>query len=358
MGPAIAARTGLEMAEHVRDFWGRVHRLAESQTPFATATVVARLSPVSSHLGDRALIFADGQMEGFVGGACSREVVRRHALETLRTGRPRLLKIRPDATPPELGQDGASVTMPMTCASEGAADIYLEPHLPPRLLVVVGYTPVASTLAQLASVVEYRVVRVVDAGEIRDTAQDGVDVVSLDDLPRFVHALADATRARMVAVVASQGHYDDVALQTLIRSGASYIGLLASRKRGAGVLATLARLADVSGAALAPIKTPIGIDIGAKTPGEVAVSILAEIIAHRIAAEAPSTAAAGIATEQTHPGGASSATAAIDPVCAMEVEIESAKHVATHAARAYYFCCAQCKAEVLKDPAHYLATTA
>jgi xanthine dehydrogenase accessory factor len=140
-------------------FFDRVAALERENAIFAIATVVGRRPPVSSHLGDRALIFADGHMEGFVGGSCSRDIVRRQALSALHTRQPVLLQIR-NASPlftddtgraggktvrPEVAHEAAvslteRVIIPMSCASEGAVDVYIEPRVPLRRLVVVGLT--------------------------------------------------------------------------------------------------------------------------------------------------------------------------------------------------------------------------
>src|SRR5436190_21316393 len=124
------------------DLLERMAALRRERKPFAMATVVARRAPVSSHLGDRAIVFPDGRMEGFVGGACSREIIRKQALEVLQARCGRLVSIRPDASEPVVS-DGEHVVVPMSCASEGAVDVYVEPFAYARRLVVVGATPVA-----------------------------------------------------------------------------------------------------------------------------------------------------------------------------------------------------------------------
>src|SRR5476651_26003 len=134
----------------------RAAELERARATFAVATVVARRSPVSSHLGDRAVVHADGKMEGFVGGSCSRDLVRREALRAIQTGKPRLLQIRPDDAPDERrdAADSERVIVPMGCASNGAVDVYIEPHVPPALLLVAGFTPVAEALARIAAAAE------------------------------------------------------------------------------------------------------------------------------------------------------------------------------------------------------------
>jgi xanthine/CO dehydrogenase XdhC/CoxF family maturation factor len=167
------------------DLFERIAALRREGQSFALATVVARRAPVSAHLGDRAIVFADGRMEGFVGGACAREIIRQQALESIAVRHGRLVSIRPDASEP-IAATAEHIVVPMTCASEGAVDVYVEPFVQARSLIVVGATPVADALARLARGMDYDVVRVVDAGERRDvepgSASLGINVVSLDDL--------------------------------------------------------------------------------------------------------------------------------------------------------------------------------
>lgn len=342
----------------MRDFLDRVAALRRDRQTFATATVVGRRPPVSGHLGDRAIVYADGRMDGFIGGACSREIVRRQALECMRLGCARLVSIRPDAAADSSNPE--HVVVPMTCVSEGAVDVYVEPVLPPRRLVVVGATPVAESLARLSRAIEYEVVRVVDAPEARDlaarAAAEGFTVVTLDSLEAV---LTEAERDA-AAVVASQGHYDEQALEAILRAGASYVGLVASRKRGATVKEWLQRggVPEVES-----VRTPAGLDLGARTAPEVALSILAEIVRARPAQAGDSSTRADRSGQASPDAGERAglppappaSAAAIDPVCQMEVEIATARHSAEVEGATYYFCCAQCRTRFVADPAPFLA---
>jgi len=173
---------------------------------FAFATVVARRAPVSAHLGDRAIVFPDGRMEGFIGGACSREIIRQQGLDALKTRCSRLVSIRPDADDAGTTATGEHVVVPMTCVSEGAIDVYVEPFVQARRLFVVGVTPVADSLARLARGMHYDVVRVVLGQEQRDIEPDaaalGASVVILDALETALRDNA-AGGADLAAVVAS-----------------------------------------------------------------------------------------------------------------------------------------------------------
>jgi xanthine dehydrogenase accessory factor len=282
-----------------REFFERAAELERARTPFVLATVVKREGPISSHVGDRAIVLADGAMIGFVGGSCSRDTVRQEALDAMRRGEARLVQIEGE------------------CASEGAVDVYVEPHLPARMLVIAGATPVAAELARLAGALDgYNVVRVVAPSELHavssfDSAQDDKvgaaqddkvgaaqddkvgaaqddtgAVIALAALPDFLSGIEPADRERLVAVVASQGHYDEAALKPLLENAEPvYLGLLASRKRAVEVFAETQRL-GIAPERLAAVHNPAGIDIGARRPGEVAISILAEIVATLAAAEA------------------------------------------------------------------------
>jgi xanthine dehydrogenase accessory factor len=333
------------------DLFERIAALRRDGQSFALATVVGRRAPVSAHLGDRAIVFADGRMEGFVGGACSREIIRQQALDALTTRCSRLVSIRPDAS--ESGTStGEHVVVPMTCVSEGAIDVYVEAFVQARRLVVVGATPVAEWVARLARSMNYDVVRVVDGREQRDLAQEaaalGVTVVRLDALEGILQEVGPAV-SDLAAVVASQGHYDEETLESILRCGVPYVGLVASRTRGAAVSAMLEQR-GVPG--VATIHSPAGLDLGARTPQEVALSILAEIVQARPSGTrvvAPTPAAASPVA------GPDTSATAVDPVCGMSVTIASARQKAEVDGVMYYFCCANCRTKFLNDPHAYLA---
>ncbi len=242
---------------------------------YAVATVVNRVAPVSSHLGDRAIIHADGRMVGFVGGSCSRDIVRTQALATLRTGEPRLVRIRHATLESEQQRD--TVTILMGCASEGAVDVYIEPHVPKRQLLLAGFTPVADALAQLASPLDFVVTRFVDAREL-ENGSNGMNLQPVESLSEFLNDLEGDVRSRTVAIAASQGHYDERALSAFLQHDLAFVGLLASRKRAESVMEVLQQ-EGISAERTGRIRSPVGLPIGARKPAEVAVAILAEVIA-------------------------------------------------------------------------------
>ncbi len=358
------------MPDRDLQFFERVAALRRAGQSFAVATVVSRRAPVSSHLGDRAVIYPDGRMEGFVGGSCSREIVRRQALETLTLGAARLVQIRPDRAMGGVSPDGDHVVVPMSCASEGEVDVYVEPHLPPPLLLVAGVSLVADALARAGQALEYEVVRVVTAEEQRDI--EGVDTeggpeqtITLGELGGYLGALPADRRRLLAAVVASQGYYDELALEALLAARPLYLGLLSSRKRGATAREVLLDR-GIAPTELDAIHNPAGLDLGATTPAEVAVSILADIVQVRKAwerergSDVPVTDAAWdvVATRTTTDlarAVVATRTTTTDPVCGMEVDLATALHTAEHDGATYAFCCPHCKASFERNPARYLA---
>lgn len=323
----------------------RVAELERARTPFALATVVARQAPISAHVGDRAVVLADGRMQGFVGGSCARDIVRRQAVSAIRSGTARLVQIRPNA--PADADDASpvgTVVVPMSCASEGAVDVYVEPHLPPRMLLVAGGTPVALALAHLGALLDgYRVVRVVQADELGDLSSDQtIHAIALPALRDFLDGLDSGERAGLAAVVATQGHYDEPVLEALLTEEVPpYVGLLASRKRAAGVFEIVARH-GITRDRIERVRNPAGIDIGARRPSDVAISILAEIVAAASASEPEAVRPESLAYELK-----------ADPVCGMDVEVARTAIRIEHDGQTYYFCCAHCRETFAAAPRRY-----
>jgi xanthine dehydrogenase accessory factor len=340
------------------DLLDRVTALRREGQSFAVATVVARRSPVSAHLGDRAIIFPDGRMEGFVGGACSCDIVRHEALEALRTRRSRLVSIRPDAT------DSTEITpehivVSMKCESEGAVEVFVEPFVQVRRLVVVGATPVADALVRVGRSLDYEVVWAVDSDARHDVgpraSAAGATVVVLGELD----GVLSISGSDVAAVVASQGHDDDLALETILKRGVSYVGLVASRKRGAAIRASLGER-GVPG--IETIRSPAGLDLGARVPAEVALSVLAEIVklspslSPAYGATCGAQEAAAVSTANAAPADPPAAPRAyaIDPVCGMKIEIGSTRHTAELDGVTYYFCCSHCRGDFVAEPQQFL----
>jgi xanthine dehydrogenase accessory factor len=243
-------------------------RLAAEGTPFALATVVGVERPSSARVGDRALVTGDGQLHGWVGGACTEPEVVRLALAALADGDVRRERIE------------------SRCASEGAVEVLIEPQLPALSLAVVGEAPAARTLRELAGVLGWRV-----TSEIA-----GADAV----------------------VIASMGRDDEVALESALAGDAGYIGLVASAKRASSL--------GLDEESRARVRSPAGLDLGPSSQEEIAVAILAELVAWR------HTRSQDVLVEY-----------ATDPICGMSVAVAGAEHTLEHDGTTHYFCSAHCR---------------
>lgn len=291
------------------DLATRAAALTAAGTPFVWATVVRAARPTSAKPGDSAIVLGDGQLDGFVGGDCAEATVRAQALDVLAAGETRLLRIAPDDGP---GEDGV-VRVHNPCLSGGTLDIFLEPSVPLPLVLIYGGAPIATALLRADRMFGQQV-RALATAET--------------PLPQGVSAV----------VVASHGNDEVPVLAAALRAGVSYVGLVASRRRGPAVLAAL----PVDDALRTRVHTPAGLDIGAHSPPEVALSILAEIVATR----------ARPAADDGRPLQRVAATA-VDPVCGMTVAAATSSPYAETADGIVYFCGSGCRTAYLDNPAAY-----
>ena len=299
----------------------RAQELAGQGVAYVTATVVRAQRPTSAHAGDVAIVLGDGTIEGFVGGSCAEHSVRVHSLEAIASGEALLLRILPfdgegggadarDLDPGEaeeqLSREQGSITVQNPCLSGGAIEVFLEPVLPAPRVLVAGETPIAQAVARIG-------------------AEIGLDIVE-------VHGGAPEPAAGDLGLlVATHGRDELALLRRALESGVPYVGLVASRPRGAGVLAEL-RSDGVSDELLAAIDVPAGIDIGARTPGEVAISILARLVAAR-------RSGGGARADAGPPAPA----LAVDPICGMTVAVVAGTPSLEHDGATIYFCCEGCR---------------
>ena len=306
---------------------------AQRQEPFVLATVVRRMPASAAQAGDSALITASGEFHGWLGGSCTQPTVVREALAALTAGEPRLIALSPD--PASERRPGVTV-FPMTCHSGGTVDIYMEPVLPAPRLVVFGHSPVAQALARVAGAMGFAV----DAADslAERGAFPGAARVFTD-----LAALEPALGTPAVTVVATMGEEDEEAIAAALRLEPGYLGVVASSKRFAQIRETLAAR-GIPAQELDRIHSPAGLDIGARTPEEIAVSILAEIVAER-----RSEAARG-ERRQAQP---SAPVEERDPVCGMTVEVATARHRTEVGDRVYYFCCGGCREKFVAAPLRY-----
>jgi len=284
-------------------------KLVDEGRPFVVAVVVNYKGPISGKPGDRAIVTDDGALWGWVAGGCSQAIIVEEALDALKSGTPRMIQITPD---PENSKDKI-MKRKMTCHSGGTMDVYLEPVVPRPQIVILGSSPVADTLAELSSTLDYQV------------------VTSVED-----HSQSKNT----MVVVTTQGDGDEPALEEALSINPAYLGFVASKKKANAIKQILSKR-GFSSQQLNKIKAPAGLDIKARKPEEIALSILAEIVMilrEKIAKDPlekkPETA--------------------IDPICGMSVKIDHAKHVFEHQDTLYYFCCEGCKRTFAQEPEKYL----
>ena len=309
------------------DVLAEMGELTRRGQAFALATVVWRQGPSSSQPGSRAIITAEGELHGWIGGACAEPVVIREAQQVIAEGTARLLLL---GTPDQFGQavpDGMTV-VPISCQSEGALEIYIEPVMPVPHLVVVGSSPMAQTLAGLAVALGWR-----------------TDLVPGQDFA------AESADERSMIVVATQGHDDEDVLERAAQARPAYLGLVGSRRRGAAVLGYLAER-GVPQEQLDRVRVPAGLDLGKTTHKEIAVAILAELVQLRASgamARPKGGAKAGhVETAEQR------SKAEQDPVCGMTVAATAGSRPLRHDGVDYYFCCAGCRRAFEEDPDAYV----
>ena len=296
------------------------------QAPFVAATVVRAQSPTSVRAGDSAIVRPDGAIEGFVGGTCAEASVRLYSLRAMESGDPVLLRILPGAAEGQPEAEEGSVTVKNPCLSGGALEVFLEPHLPAPSRRPAWSAPIAIALADLAGRVGYAV----ESGQA-DLARPAPDDAAV--------------------VVASHGHDEERVLTEALRAGVPYVALVASEVRGRAVRESL----DLSEEERAGLHTPAGLEIGAETPEEIALAILAEIVALRPEGEARrvprprATALEATPTESPEPVRATptpvglSTETATDPVCRMEVAVSEASIQLERDGELHYFCSEGCR---------------
>jgi xanthine dehydrogenase accessory factor len=282
----------------------RAGELSGENRAYVLATVVNVQRPASTHRGDKGLVTEHGELLGWVGGACSEPIVVREAMRALADGEARLVRIGPPGSHEDVPDD--VVAAESMCASEGTVEVLLEPQLPSPLLAVLGDGPAARVLGELAATIGWRVVT-----ELRTDAD--------------------------AVVVATMGHGDEDALTAALAARTGYIGLVASARRAAAVLGEL-RGRGVDEEALARVRSPAGLDLGPSSQPEIAVAVLAELVAWR----------------HTHGELPSPPAEAVDPVCGMTVAIDAAQETAVHDGVTYYFCGGHCRKRFEADPAGFV----
>jgi xanthine dehydrogenase accessory factor len=307
---------------------------------FAVATVVRSQAPSSGKQGDRAIVLANGELAGWIGGGCAQPVVVKESLKAMKDGRPRMVRISPSSD----GSEEGVVDYTMTCHSGGALDIYIEPVLPRTQVVILGRSPIALTLARLSHVLGYRVTIVAEHLPKDDLAE----VESIEDKD-FLLEPAKVMPESFV-VVSTQGEGDEEALEQALKSAAKYVAFVASKKK-AGKVFEFLRGKGIEQSRIDQVHAPAGLSISAASPEEIAVSILAEII--QVRRSQPQSEVAKKSSLLLNVLN----TEAKDPICGMMVDTMKAKYKSQHEGKWVYFCCAGCKDTFDRQPEKYATAT-
>jgi xanthine dehydrogenase accessory factor len=307
-------------------FFDQAGRLHSDDEAFVVATVVAYKSPQSAKPGSKAIIKRDGSMTGWVGGGCVQPIVLSEAKKVLETGVPKLLSISPDSMRDEW--KGVE-SFRMACEGGGSLEIYLEPVMPKPHLVIVGHSPVAENISELARVLDFYVCRV--DPEATESMSSQVDLL-LTDFSSVRNQISD----KSFVVVATMGNQDEEGLLSVVGTTPRYLGLVASEKKAQSLFDYL-RNKGVTDEQLAIIQSPAGMQLGGETMAEIAFSVMAEII--RVRRSETATAEVGTASAASP----ESHGTAWDPICGMSVEMENAKYTSSFEGKSFYFCSLRCK---------------
>ena len=265
------------MGQHV-EVMDLVAQMKAAEQAFVLATVVRTVSVTAAKAGAKAIIRPDGTIvAGWIGGGCARGAVLKAAREALADGEPRMVSVRPEDLLAELGvkpgetREGVRFASNL-CPSKGTMDIFVEPVLPHPSLVILGASPVALSLAAQARSLGYHVTLAAPAADL--AAAPDAHVVVDGFAPRYLND------ARRFVVVSTQGKGDEAALKSAIAIDAAYHAFVGSRRKMAALREKL--IAEgIDASALGRIKAPAGLDLGAITPEEIAMSILAEMTMER-----------------------------------------------------------------------------
>jgi len=301
----------------------RAVELTNSGESFVMATVVWRQGPSSGQSGSRAIITSDGKLHGWIGGACAEPVLIREAKKVMESGKAQLVWLGQEADFLGMHVPDGVLTVPMACQSEGALQIYVEPVNASPQVTIVGRSPMAITLQQLIEVMNWR--------------------VQILDFADFTTSMVNSSS---VVVIATQGHGDEEATETALPAEPVYLGVVASRKRGAAVLSYLEDR-GFSKSQIDKVNLPAGLDLGRTTHREMAVSILAQLVQLR---------AAGSLTQKSTPNllQLAAPTEVIDLVCKMTVAAEKSNRPFDYEGTTYYFCAPGCRTAFEKDPSSFI----
>ncbi|MDP7046293.1 MAG: XdhC family protein [SAR324 cluster bacterium] len=301
---------------------------------FAVAHVIWREAPSSGKPGDKAIILKDGTIIGWIGGGCVKGIAVKEAREAIRENRSRLVRIDPDEGNSE---DSSHKTYRMTCHSGGTMELFIEPITPNPQLIIVGKSNIARALSKLAIATNLRVH--VLSNDVHKGMFPGVN--NIHDRVDFSKINIDKNT---FIVVSTQGEDDEESIRKALETNCNYVGFISSLRKSVKIKEYLEQT-ELSANRINELKIPVGMDINAKLPEEIAISILAEIVQlfrdpNRKEDQESDTAI----NDDTY----------INPVCRVAVSKKDAKHVLEYGAHTVYFCCDGCKVSFDTEPEKYI----
>lgn len=315
---------------------------------FAIAQVVDRIAPSSGKVGDKAIITETGELIGWIGGGCVRGIVIKEALEVIRTKRHCRVRISPEGGAKQTSNTKEYV---MSCQSKGTLEVMIEPVIPQPELIVVGKSNIARKLVEMASAADFRVTVMATDADVQmfpsaHSVSEKVDFSTLKSL------------TNTYIVITTQGEDDERSVKKALESPVNYVGFVASVRKSEDIKTYLTN-SGISKARISQLRSPVGLDINAKLASEVAISILAEVIADFRSEKSSSVSCCD------NPKGSKKETDTvvndqfaedyyINPVCNVPVSRENPKHILTYAGEKVYFCCDGCKISFENDPDKYI----
>jgi len=317
------------------EFFAKAASLKEKRKAFATATIVYAEAPISGNTGNKAIITADGEVFGWLAGGCSQPIIVDEAVKSLRNGKPVLIKLSPDPD----NKYSYLKTFRMSCHSGGSIEVYIEPIMPALQILILGKSAIAQALARLSKAMNYRVT--VLAPEATKDMFPEADNFYKKFQPDKANIFAEGT----YAIVSTQGEHDEEALEALMKYDLPYLAFVASRKKAGAIVKYLVER-GYSEEQVNQIKAPAGIDIRAKKPEEVALSILAEVIQNLHKPDDASSEDKILPDSQEFTS---------DPVCGMKVDMGNAYYKSAYKGETFYFCCVSCQHSFDKDPEKYVS---
>lgn len=325
------------------EFIGQLKKYLDLGEELAVAQVISRQTPSSGKPGDKAIILKDGTLIGWIGGGCVKGIAIKEGLEAIKDKKSRLVKISPENGD---SQDEEHKTYQMTCHSGGSMELFIEPVIPNPHIVIVGKSNIARALAKIAIAANQRVTVLAKAA---DKAMFP-DVKIIDSNSDFTNVLIDNNT---FIIVSTQGENDEEAIKSALLTSCNYVGFIASKRKSDKVREFL-KMDGLKSARLKELKTPVGLDINAKLPEEIAISILADVIVNFRMQMESKDASESKEMEDGYKEQIMGDNCYINPVCDIPVSISEAKHTVEYKGHTVYFCCDGCKISFDKEPDKYV----